>query len=127
MAAKRRKDLADLRGCEFFRLRVVVLLPRTIDLLNARDTSWLCRCSCGNLTIARASRLLNGMKKSCGCYRRETSSVKARTLLAAHVNRLGAARELPAMTRSESLFYRKLRWRIGYSRGEALDAIGKGV
>ena len=29
---------------------------------------WECLCDCGNIYIARADNLLNGQKKSCGCF-----------------------------------------------------------
>lgn len=31
---------------------------------------WLCRCDCGNLTLAIANQLASGRKKSCGCLKR---------------------------------------------------------
>jgi hypothetical protein len=119
----RRKDTENLRRRRFHRLRVLAVLPRRLDLPSIRDTSWLCRCICGNLTIARASRLKCGMKKSCGCYRRETSSAKARVYL----DKIGPAqvRILPPMTREESLLYRKIKWGTGVSRADALAVMGK--
>jgi hypothetical protein len=122
--AARRKDLADLRSCKFFRLKPLAVLPHAVNFLTTRDTSWLCRCDCGNLTIARSSRLKNGMKKSCGCYRSEMGLIKPRYGLRPGV---GPAVVLPVMTKKEALLYRKFRWRIGYSRHDALEAIGKGV
>ena len=34
-------------------------------------TWWLCSCTCGNITKARNTKLKNGDKKSCGCYKAE--------------------------------------------------------
>lgn len=32
---------------------------------------WKCTCTCGNIAIVRASYIVNGHTKSCGCLRRE--------------------------------------------------------
>jgi hypothetical protein len=38
---------------------------------NARGQArWLCKCDCGNESTVDASRLANGMTKSCGCLKR---------------------------------------------------------
>lgn len=36
---------------------------------------WLCLCDCGNETIAKATQLVKGSKKSCGC-RKSISTIK---------------------------------------------------
>lgn len=33
--------------------------------------AWLCKCDCGNTTIATSHQLLHNSKKSCGCLRKE--------------------------------------------------------
>lgn len=33
---------------------------------------WKCRCDCGNITIARGSKLRNGHTKSCGCLHKRS-------------------------------------------------------
>ena len=35
----------------------------------ASGCNWLCKCDCGNQTIARSDLLQSGRKKSCGCNR----------------------------------------------------------
>lgn len=37
-------------------------------------TMWLCRCDCGETTVAAANPLVAGKTKSCGCFRREVLS-----------------------------------------------------
>lgn len=34
---------------------------------------WECKCECGNIKMVRPYNLINGISKSCGCYRRENS------------------------------------------------------
>ncbi len=38
---------------------------------------WECICSCGKKVIVSSTRLIRGVKRSCGCYQRETSSIRA--------------------------------------------------
>ena len=40
---------------------------------------WLCRCDCGQETIARSGDLRNGNTKSCGCISREKASKRLKT------------------------------------------------
>ena len=44
-----------------------------------RESAWLCRCDCGNITIATTSALVTGHKKSCGCYKLERISQAKKT------------------------------------------------
>jgi hypothetical protein len=39
---------------------------------------WLCRCACGNLTMASAGKLRYGHKSSCGCAKRESGAKNGR-------------------------------------------------
>jgi len=50
-------------GIRFERLTVVNLLGRIVG----KGTIYLCKCDCGNETIADADHLKQGLKKSCGC------------------------------------------------------------
>lgn len=45
----------------------------------ARNEYVVCRCACGTEKEVKATHLLRGNTRSCGCYRREASSEKART------------------------------------------------
>jgi len=36
---------------------------------------WLCTCSCGKETVARATRIRSGKTKSCGCFISESNKV----------------------------------------------------
>ena len=69
-----------LTGRAFGRLTVLRL-----DVAD-RYTHWLCRCACGNTTVALGKRLTNGDTRSCGCLLRDhyarTLPVKAKTALA---------------------------------------------
>lgn len=45
----------------------------TIEEMLAKDHGakrWLCRCSCGQLTVVRSGSLTSGNTQSCGCKRR---------------------------------------------------------
>ncbi|GAA0840520.1 hypothetical protein GCM10008915_36210 [Bifidobacterium pullorum subsp. gallinarum] len=46
---------------------LTVIGPHTEKL--HKESAWHCRCDCGEPTIATASALANGKKKSCGCLR----------------------------------------------------------
>ena len=52
----------DLSNRIFGRLTVLRL-----ERLGHNGSSWLCHCICGSEVIVKASHLLNGHKKSCGC------------------------------------------------------------
>lgn len=50
------------------------LTPRFpwFDAKRVQGMRWLCRCLCGNITVARTKDLRNGNTTSCGCLRLET-------------------------------------------------------
>ena len=56
-----------LIGKQFGRLYVVRLARKT----NAGNTRVWCRCACGTLCIKRASVLIGGHSRSCGCLHKE--------------------------------------------------------
>ena len=64
-------NFKDLTGQKFNRLTALKYLG---------NSKWLCRCDCGNETIALAKELKNGHKKSCGCLRKETSAKLAQKM-----------------------------------------------
>jgi hypothetical protein len=67
------RRLQDLTGQRFGRL---VVIGRTEN--RGRETVWNCRCDCGNETSVFATALKQGLTRSCGCLRAETTS-KRRT------------------------------------------------
>ena len=58
----------DLTGKRFGRLTVVQLHSRA-SRKPSRQTTWLCKCECGNEVIIRRGNLQSGNTKSCGCLR----------------------------------------------------------
>lgn len=64
----------DLTGKVFNRLTVVGFA----GIINKRY-KWNCICDCGNTTTVEQYLLTSGGSKSCGCYRKEFSSLKAKT------------------------------------------------
>ncbi|NCC05277.1 MAG: hypothetical protein EOM37_14875 [Proteobacteria bacterium] len=62
---KSRKPIPNLKGRVFGRLLVNRLWART----SQHGPLWLCVCKCGSWAIVRASNLLEGKSRSCGCLR----------------------------------------------------------
>ena len=60
------RSTKDLTGRVFGRLTALGIAGH-----QARAAMWECRCECGALKTIRASSLLNGHSKSCGCLRQE--------------------------------------------------------
>lgn len=60
----------NLTGERFGELTVLRMSP---DKLR-NELSWICKCSCGEETVATNGQLIRGTKKSCGCLRRKTPS-----------------------------------------------------
>lgn len=58
----------DLTGKRFGRLTVV----RRYGTLNGRQSTWLCKCDCGNEKVVTAGHLRQGNTLSCGCLAKET-------------------------------------------------------
>ena len=58
----------DLTGRVYGRLTVLERVENRNSLV-----MWKCRCSCGEITIASSHDLTIGLKKSCGCLRKESS------------------------------------------------------
>jgi len=65
----------DLTGNVFGRLTVIKRAENT----TANKAQWLCLCSCGNETVARAASLKSGGKKSCGCLLGEVQTARLTT------------------------------------------------
>jgi len=65
----------EIEGEKFGRLTVLKFYD--IDP-KRRESRWLCKCECGNKTIARGCKLTSGHTKSCGCLNKEIT-LKAST------------------------------------------------
>jgi len=55
--------LIDITNQNFGNLTVIKKVPNE----KGRQTNWLCKCSCGNITIVSKGHLTTGHTKSCGC------------------------------------------------------------
>lgn len=71
------KPWIDLTGKTFGRLTVEKFLGRN-DISNKREKHWFCRCSCGETKLCAGYDLRQGLNRSCGCLRRETTSITKR-------------------------------------------------
>ncbi len=60
----------DLTGQRFGRLIVIEEAGRT----KQGNVKWLCRCDCGQDTVASQGNLHRSTTKSCGCFRAESAS-----------------------------------------------------
>ena len=66
-------------GKKFGRLLVLDRADDYIAKSGWRERAVLCQCDCGTVKRLRASVVSSGNTKSCGCYRKEVSSAKAKT------------------------------------------------
>lgn len=55
-------------GERYGQLTVIAQHPERLH----KGIAWLCRCDCGETTVATTTHLASGSKKSCGCLRRKT-------------------------------------------------------
>ena len=65
------RENPDLIGQVFGKLTVIEL-----DKESSGRRKWICKCSCGNTVSVREYNLKSGNTKSCGCTRKEKSSVR---------------------------------------------------
>lgn len=65
--------LIDLTGQTFGRLTVIERAEK--KSIRGQAARWRCVCSCGKETVVVSPSLRNGVTRSCGCFRRETSSL----------------------------------------------------
>ena len=78
----------DLSGLRFGKL--VVIQPT--EVREQKSIVWECRCDCGAVVGASASKLLSGRKKSCGCLRKEAGRKKTADITGQRFGRLTAIR-----------------------------------
>ena len=76
--------LIDMTGERYGRLVAVSFAGKS----NSRQSLWLCKCDCGNTTIATRSNLVQGKIVSCGCKRNEFISTLNKTHGMSHKTRL---------------------------------------
>ena len=62
------RKLIDLEGQRFGRLVVIEVVGK-----QGCETTWFCRCDCGETKIATGGNLRSGRTKSCGCLLSEKS------------------------------------------------------
>ena len=69
--------MIDLTGKTFGRLTVLKEgdKPKTT---NRKEKFWLCKCICGNQAVVAGYQLRSGITKSCGCYSREQTGLRAK-------------------------------------------------
>lgn len=65
------REIPDLTEQVFGKLTVIEL-----DQESSGGRKWICKCSCGNTVSVREYNLKSGNTKSCGCTRKEKSSVR---------------------------------------------------
>ncbi len=58
-------------GQKYGRLTIIRELEPTFTQSGRRRYKYLCKCECGNETIAEGGNLRKGLKKSCGCLEKE--------------------------------------------------------
>ena len=75
----------DLSKDKFERLK-----PLKIDHVENGIPYWLCKCDCGSEVVVRRDYLTDGVTKSCGCLRRDTSHARGEDLTGQSWNMLTA-------------------------------------
>ena len=73
------KRRINLVGCRFGRLTVI----GNFTAIKGKSF-WLCKCDCGQSKFVRASGLVHGQAKSCGCWKNELASARSKKLLTTH-------------------------------------------
>lgn len=56
------------------------LTVRCFERMQKGKAMWLCDCACGNTTVVSGSNLATKHYFSCGCFRREDSTLKGKAL-----------------------------------------------
>lgn len=64
----------DLTNKVFGRLTAIKIVEN-----KKKGAYWLCQCKCGNTTVVRNDKLLDGTTSSCGCYKKEYITTKNKT------------------------------------------------
>lgn len=70
--------VVDISGKKFGRLTVIRKVPRPLNLKSS-NARWECICDCGKIVNVISANLRNGTSSSCGCYKKEVTSMVKRT------------------------------------------------
>lgn len=70
------RKLIDLTGMRFARLTVI--RREGYVQRNTKQPVWLCRCVCGTEKLIMGATLRNGTTTSCGCFQRESTSIRSK-------------------------------------------------
>ncbi|MBQ9980168.1 MAG: hypothetical protein IJP23_03830 [Oscillospiraceae bacterium] len=69
--------MRDITGQRFGRLTALQPVSRGKN----GAVKWLFKCDCGTQHVALAANVLGGRTKSCGCLRRESSTLRSREMM----------------------------------------------
>lgn len=72
---QRAHNLSSLIGLKFGRLEVLERAKNN----KQQSAMWLCKCDCGGTKTTTTTNLRKGLTSSCGCLRKETAALTART------------------------------------------------
>lgn len=75
-AQKGTRPFNDLKGRRFGRLLVLERDLEAERQSKVRGALWQCQCDCGNIKRVRGSFLVQGAVASCGCYARDSASLR---------------------------------------------------
>lgn len=68
--------MKNLSGMVFGRLTAIIRVAPFQDTKGRKVQRWLCKCECGNFCIIRHGNLTSGTSTSCGCVKREATSLR---------------------------------------------------
>ena len=74
---KNKTRLIDLTGQRYGKLTVLQRDTRK----KSKDTYWICKCDCGNITTINGAHLKNGNTISCGCFKKSKGELKISEIL----------------------------------------------
>ena len=104
----------DMTGMKFGRLTVVSLNEEVSK--QKKKLHWNCKCECGNEVIVRGDSLRNGRTTSCGCYKRQTQSNKAKEQWQDEEFRQKQS-ELSSKRLKEKWQDEEMKWKMSYKGG----------
>jgi hypothetical protein len=117
--------IKDLTGTVFGRLTVLEL--DHVSKGKFRGSWWKCRCECGKEVVVPRHRLVTKQTRSCGCLRRENSSMLASKLKGSSLKSdlIGAIfGKLAVMKFSRSDNFRRARWLCQCTCGTVVEVSG---